>query len=294
MSKAIIHILLHSLEETAKLLPFLFLTYLLLEWIEQKASVKTASLTAKAGKFGPAAGGILGVLPQCGFSASASNLYTRGIISVGTLISVYLSTSDEMLPVLISEKAPIHRILLLLGIKVISGIAIGFLMDGIFRLIKRSPLKKAGSSVSCLSPSCQDETCCCCQQGIFRSAFKHTLQIAGFVFLFSLIIGGIVETVGEETLAELASKAGIFSILLCGIIGMIPNCASSVVLTELFLDGVISTGSILAGLLAGSGVGLLILFRVNRNLKENLLIAGSIYAIGTGIGIFFDLFGIVL
>ncbi len=287
MSEIIIHILLHALEETAKLIPFLLLTYLLLELIEHKAADKTAKLTAKAGVFGPAIGGILGAVPQCGFSASASNLYTGGVISVGTLISIFLSTSDEMLPVMLSEKASLSRILMILAVKVASGILIGFLVDGILRLMKRSPSKETNADI------CTNENCGC-EHGILRSAVIHTLQIAGFIFLFSLAVGALVEVIGEENLAAMASKAGIFSTLICALVGLIPNCASSVILTELFLDGVISTGAVLAGLLAGSGVGLLILFRVNKNLKENLVITAIIYGSGVVIGILFDLFGIVL
>ncbi len=287
MTEIIIHVFLHALEETAKLIPFLFLTYLLLELIEHKAADKTARLTAKAGVFGPAIGGLLGAVPQCGFSASASNLYTGGIISVGTLISIFLSTSDEMLPVMLSEKASLPRILTLLAVKVISGILIGFLIDGILRLMKRSPSKVTNADI------CTNEHCGC-EHGIFRSAVIHTLQIAIFIFLFSVAIGALVEVIGEDKLAAMASNAGIFSTLICGLVGLIPNCASSVILTELFLDGVIGTGAVLAGLLAGSGVGLLILFRVNKNIKENLIITGIVYGTGVLIGILFDLFGIVL
>ncbi len=287
MLELVKHVFLHALEETAKLIPFLFLTYLLLEFIEHKAASKTAELTAKAGVFGPAVGGLLGAVPQCGFSASASNLYAGGVISMGTLVAVFLSTSDEMLPVMLSEKAPLTRILPILAVKVGGGILIGFLMDLVLRFAKR-PLRKESNADLCESGHCG------CEKGIFRSALSHTLQIAGFIFLFSVIIGGVVEAVGEEKLASLALEAGVFSTLICGLIGLLPNCASSVILTELFLDGVIGTGSLLAGLLAGSGVGLLILFRVNKNIKENLMIAGIVYGVGVAIGILFDLFGIVL
>ncbi len=282
-----LHVLIHALEETGKLLPFLVLTYLLLEFIEHRAAEKTAALTAKAGVFGPAVGSILGALPQCGFSASASNLYAGGIISVGTLISVFLSTSDEMLPIMISEKVPFSRILTIIGIKVICGILIGFFIDLIFRFIGHSPRKEA------IHELCENEHCGC-GKNIFLSAIVHTLQIAIFIFIFSLVIGGFVEGIGEEKLAEFASNAGIFSTLVCGLVGLIPNCASSVVLTELFLDGVIGTGSLLAGLLAGSGVGLLVLFRINKKPLENLLITLIVYASGVMIGILFDLLGIVL
>ncbi len=284
----ILHVILHALEETAKLIPFLFLTYLLLEFIEHKAAKKTAALTARAGFFGPAVGGLLGAVPQCGFSASASNLYAGGVISVGTLVAVFLSTSDEMLPVMLSEKAAPSRILIILGIKVACGILVGFIVDLILRLTKHSPRKETVSEL------CEDESCGCGERGILLSSLFHTLQIAAFIFLFSLIVGGIVELIGEERLAALAAEAGVFGTLVCGLIGLIPNCASSVVLTELFLDGVIGTGTMLAGLLAGSGVGLMILFRINKDIRQNLAITAVIYGTGVLVGILFDLIGIVI
>ncbi len=287
MLEIVIHVFLHALEETAKLIPFLFLTYCLMEFIEHKTVKKTADLTARAGAFGPAVGGLLGAVPQCGFSASASNLYAGGIVSLGTLIAVFLSTSDEMIPIMISEKTAAPRILIILAIKIVFGIFIGYLVDLILRLFKKSPTKDHITEIC-------DDVHCGCENGILRSALIHTLQISVFIFLFSLLIGGIVEIIGEDTLEAFTKNAGIFSILVCGLIGLIPNCASSVVLTELFLDGVIGTGDILAGLLSGSGVGLLVLFRINKNLKENLMITALIYSVGVLIGIAFDLLGIVI
>ena len=281
-------LLLDAVIDTAKLLPFLFITYLLLEFIEHKAAKKTAAAAARAGVFGPAVGGLLGAIPQCGFSASAANLYSGGIISAGTLIAIFLSTSDEMLPVMLSEKAALPRVLTILGIKVVCGILIGFIVDFILHLCKKTPRN------SDISHLCEEEHCHC-EKGIFRSALIHTVQIALFIFLFSLLVGGIIYFVGEDKIAALAGESGVFGPLVCGLIGLIPNCASSVVLTELFLDGVISTGSMLAGLLAGSGVGLLVLFRVNgKAIGENLLITAIIYVSGILVGILADLVGIVL
>lgn len=280
-------VLLDALIDTAKLIPFLFVTYLILEWIEHKAAKKTQAAAAKAGMLGPAVGGLLGAVPQCGFSASAANLYSGGIISVGTLIAIFLSTSDEMLPVMLSEKASVSRILILIGIKVVCGILIGFIADLILRLCKKTPQK------SDISHICEEEHCHC-EKGILRSSLVHTAQITLFIFLFSLIIGIIIYFVGEEQIAALAANAKILGPVVCGLIGLIPNCAASVVLTELFLDGIISTGSMMAGLLAGSGVGLLILFRINKNIKENLLITAAVYGSGLLVGILFDLIGITI
>ena len=287
MGEIILELLLDALIDTAKLLPFLFLTYLLLEWIEHKAARKTAAFAARAGVFGPAVGGLLGAVPQCGFSASAASLYAGGIISAGTLVAIFLSTSDEMLPVMISEKAAPSRILLILGIKIVCAVLVGFLVDFILYLTHKTSRKED------ISHLCEEEHCHC-EKGIFRSALVHTLQIALFIFLLSLLIGGLIEAVGEDRLSALTEKAGVLGPIVCGLIGLIPNCASSTVLTKLFLGGIVGTGSMLAGLLAGSGVGLLILFRVNKNIRENLLITAVIYVTGVAVGILFDLLGVVL
>lgn len=279
-------ILLDALLDTAKLIPFLFLTYLLLEWIEHKAAEKTAKLATKAGVFGPAIGGLLGAVPQCGFSASASNLYAGGIISIGTLIAIFISTSDEMLPIMISEQIAPIRILKILGIKVICGIAIGFFIDFLLHFRK----KKKQDNISHL---CKEENCHC-ENGIFLSSLIHTAQITFFIFIFSFLIGLALHFIGEETLSSFTASAGIFSPLIAALVGLIPNCASSVVLTELFLSGVISTGTLLSGLIANSGIGLLILFRVHKNFKNNILITSILGLTGILIGILFDAFGIMI
>ena len=282
-----LHALEHAFLDTLKLLPVLFLTYLLLEWIEHKAAQKTANIAAKAGKLGPLAGSLLGVVPQCGFSASASNLYAGGIISVGTLVAIFISTSDEMLPIMISEQISPVRILAVLGIKIICGILIGFALDFFLRFCKNKKEKVQISHI------CEDENCHC-EESLFLSSFIHTLQIAFFVFLFSFLIGLAVHWIGEDRISDFTANAGIFTPLVAAFVGLIPNCASSVVITELFLGGVISTGAMLAGLISNSGVGLLVLFRVNKNIKNNLLIVLTVYLAGALTGILFELFGIVL
>ena len=282
------HALIHAASDTLRLIPFLFLTYLLLEWIEHKAVKKTADLASRAGRLGPLAGGLLGAVPQCGFSASASNLYAGGVISVGTLIAIFISTSDEMLPIMISEKIAPLRILLILGIKVLCGVLVGFAVDFLLRFEKKTDRKEKIAMI------CEDENCRC-HDGIFRSSLIHTLQIAFFIFLFSFLIGLAIHWIGgEEQLSAFASQAGIFASFVSALIGLIPNCASSVVITELFLDGVISSGAMIAGLIANSGVGLLVLFRVNKDLRANLSILVTVFASGALVGVLFDLIGIVL
>jgi len=282
-----LHSLEHAFLDTLKLIPFLFLTYLLMEWIEHKAAQKTASIAAKAGSLGPLAGSLLGIVPQCGFSASASNLYAGGVISVGTLVAIFISTSDEMLPIMISEQIAPVRILAILGVKVLCGILVGFLLDAILRLCKSKAEKQQISHI------CDAENCHC-EKGIFLSSVIHTLQIAFFVFLFSFLIGIAIHLIGEDQISAFTANAGIFTPLVAALVGLIPNCASSVVITELFLGGVISTGALLAGLIANSGVGLLVLFRVNKNHGNNFLILLTVYLTGAAVGVLFELLGIVL
>lgn len=282
-----LHALEHAFLDTLKLIPFLFLTYLLLEWIEHKAAEKTASIAAKAGSLGPLAGGLLGVVPQCGFSACASNLYAGGVISVGTLIAVFISSSDEMLPIMISEQIAPVRILSILGVKALCGITIGFVLDFILHLLHKNTKDHRISQI------CEEENCHC-ERGLFLSSVIHALQIAFFVFLFSFLIGLTVHLIGEDQLSDFTANAGIFTPLVAALVGLIPNCASSVVITELFLSNVISTGAMISGLIANSGVGLLVLFRVNKNLKNNLLIVLFVYLTGAAAGILFDLLGIIL
>ena len=281
------HAFIHALEDTLRLIPFLFLTYLLLEWIEHRAAQKTADLAARAGKLGPLAGGLLGAVPQCGFSASAANLYAGGIVSVGTLIAIFISTSDEMLAIMISEKISAARIFSILGIKVLCGVLIGFAVDCALRFRKKAVGKERISAI------CEDENCRC-HEGIFRSSLIHTFQIAFFIFLFSLIIGLAIHFIGEDRISAFTASAGIFAPIVAALVGLIPNCASSVVITELFLDGMITTGAMLAGLIANSGVGVLVLFRVNKNIKDNLFILATVFASGAAVGILFDLLRIVL
>ena len=281
------HALIHAIEETLHLIPFLFLTYLLMEWIEHKAAQKTADLAARAGRLGPLAGGLLGALPQCGFSASASNLYAGGVISAGTLIAIFVSASDEMLPIMISENVAPVRILLILGVKVLCGILIGFGVDFALRMRKTTDRKERISAI------CEEENCHC-HNGILLSSVFHTLQIAFFIVLLTFLVGLAIHFIGEEQIAAFASNAGVFTPIVAALVGLIPNCASSVVLTELFLGGVISTGAVIAGLIANSGVGMLILFRVNKNVRANLSVMLTVFLSGALIGVLFDLVGIVL
>lgn len=270
-------VILDALLDTAKLLPFLFLTYLAMEYLEHKAGQKAESLVKKAGGFGPVIGGALGIVPQCGFSAAASNLYAGRVISLGTLIAIYLSTSDEMLPILISEKASVVLIAELLLAKAVIGMIVGLIIDFLMR-------RKGVQEHEHIHEICEHEHCHC-EKGILRSALSHTVQIAFFVLLITFALNLILFFVGEDALANLIINRPVLGPILAGLVGLIPNCAGSVVITQLYLEGVISIGAAMAGLLTGSGVGLLVLFRVNHDRKENLRILGLLYSIGVLVGI---------
>ena len=279
--------------DSVKLLPFLFITYLIMEYIEHKTSNKVKKAVQKSGKFGPLLGGILGIFPQCGFSAAAASLYAGRIISLGTLVAIFLATSDEMLPVLISEAAPLSLILQILAIKLVAGIVIGFIIDFVVRAIKKrkgqnAPEEKVEEEIGHI---CEHEHCHCEEEGIFKSALKHTLHIFVFIFIVTLVINTIIYFIGEENLSHLILNVPVLGPMVAGIVGLIPNCAGSVILTQLFLEGVITFGSMMGGLLVGSGIGILILYRTNKNIKENIAITALLYVIGTVLGILIDVIG---
>ena len=278
----IIDILLDTLLDAVKLLPFLLIAYLIMEYIEHKTSSQVKRVIQKSGKLGPLLGGIVGIIPQCGFSVSATNLYSARVITLGTLISVYLTTSDEMLPILISETMPISTILTILGIKLLIGIIAGFIIDFVARKLH----KEKGETK--IEEICEHEHCHC-EKNIVLSALKHTLNIFLFIFFITLIINGIIGLIGQESIANIVSKNVILGPVIAGIIGLIPNCASSVVLTELFVENVISMPILISGLCVNAGVGLLVLFKTNENKKENLKIAGLLYVIGVVSGLILEI-----
>ena len=280
------HILLDTLFESLNLLPFLLITFLIIEFIEHKASKKSIKMLTKTKKYGPIIGGILGATPQCGLGVMATNLYATNIITIGTLIAIYLSTSDEMLPVLISERMPFSKILIILLIKVIIGIVCGFIIDFIFR-------KKNKHTKIDVQELCENEHCHC-ENSIIKSSLIHTLKTFSFIFLVSFVLHIFIHEIGEDKISNLLLNGNIFTPFLSSIIGLIPNCAGSVVITELYVNNVISFGSMLAGLLTGSGISILILFKVNSDLKDNMMILGTIYIIGVIFGILFNLVGITI
>ena len=279
----ILHILEHTLIETLRLLPFLFITYLIMEYIEHKTSNKVKTTIQRSGKFGPLLGAAVGIFPQCGFSVSATNLYAARVITLGTLISVYLATSDEMLPILLTEAVPVTTILTILGLKLLIGIIAGFIIDLVSRLIKKDKPEEQKIEELCEHEHCR------CEEGIVISSLKHTINITVFIFAITLVINGIIEVIGQDAIANFISQNIILGPIIAGFVGLIPNCASSVILTELFVENVISIPVLISGVAVNAGVGLLVLFKTNKNLKENVKIIGLLYGIGVFCGMVLQL-----
>ena len=302
------HVLHHAWEDSIKILPFLFITYLIMEYLEEKMTGKTKQILMKTEKSGPAWGAVLGMLPQCGFSTVASNLYAGKVITVGTLIAVYLSTSDEMLPIMISEQVAPGFIVKVLLLKAVIGMAFGFLID----MACRCMLGKKEQEPD-IHHFCEHEHCKCghskmsidilpaewpssrrvaiCEAySILKPAIRHTVQIWVYIFLITIVLNLLIEGIGEQALADFILNKPIIAELLAGIVGLIPNCASSVVITQLYLDGIIRFGTMMSGLLVGAGVGILVLLRVNDDKKDNLKIIGVLYVIGVVCGMLINLF----
>lgn len=335
------HVIEHTLEHSINIVPFLLLTYLAMEYIEHKAEDKVQSAIKKAGSFGPVVGAVLGAVPQCGFSTAASNFYAGRVITLGTLMAIYLSTSDEMLPILLSNQVGAVVIFKLLGIKIVIGMAAGLLIDAAMRGRHKKVLEDSDKcrqdahehhdhehdhhshghdhahdhhdhghdhnhhshdhhghedhhhNNTPIHELCEQENCHC-ERGIFVSAVIHTVKIFLYILVITFVLNLVIELVGEETLTGLLMNRPVLGPLLAGVVGLIPNCASSVVITQLFLSGTLGLGSMMAGLLVNAGVGVLVLFRVNRHRKENLTIVGMLYVIGVVAGIVLDLLQIVV
>ncbi len=318
------HVLEHSLADTLYLIPFLYLTYVLMEWLEHKTGKKTQVAISKAGAAGPAVGSLLGVVPQCGFSAVSATLYAGRVITLGTLFAVFLSTSDEMLPIFLAGQVPLPTVLAIMATKVGIGIICGFLIDFIIRLLRKGhePLR--------IHELCEQDDCGCTQdcdtckqnpelvyehaddcsygcnhehhshdhshdhgwKSILKSALKHTVQVIVFIFIITIVLNTVLEVVGEDVLTDFMQANPHFSVVISALVGLIPNCAASVVIAELYVEGALGAGAMLSGLLVAAGVGLLVLVRTNRHWKQNVAIIVLLFAIGIISGVIVNLTGI--
>ena len=281
------HTFIHTIEDNIKLLPFLFLTYLLMEALEHTTGGKVQSRIKNAGKVGPLWGGLLGILPQCGISAAASSLYAGRVITVGTLLAVFLSTSDEMLPIFISAAVPASTVIKILVTKAVIAILSGFIAEFVYVNLFKKKEKDMDIHVVC------EEEHCSCEDGVLKSAIRHTLKIFFYILIITFILTLIIEVIGEDKLAVVFQNIPVAGEMIAALVGLIPNCASSVVITELYLSGVIGAGAMMSGLLVNAGVGLLVLYRLNRNWKQNAGIVAALYGFGVFWGVMIEMFGII-
>ena len=278
-----------SLLDTLYIIPFLFITYLAMEWLEHKTGGKAEAAIQRAGAAGPFIGAVVGVVPQCGFSAAAATLWAGRVITLGTLFAVFLSTSDEMLPIFIAEQVPLEVILKIIGAKIIIGMIMGFLVDAGLRIARRIDMPLH------IHDLCEQEHCHCHdgEGGILKSAVKHPLQVTLFIFIITIVLNGMLAIVGEDVLADFLSANPALSVFGSALVGLVPNCAASIVIAQLYVQGVLGSGAMLAGLLVSAGVGLLVLVRTNRHPKENIAIIVGLYAMGVIWGLIANALGIV-
>lgn len=307
-------VLLDSVVDTLKLIPFLFLTYLAMEALEHTASHHVKAAVEKSGKAGPVIGSLLGALPQCGFSAMASTLYAGRVVTAGTLVAVILSTSDEMVPVFVAHQIAPTRLLAILALKVIVGIAAGMLVDVVLGAMHR-----AGDGHAHIHELCERAHCHCEDAeeepeeepeateepghheghhdhgiwAIVRSALVHTVQVTVFIFLVTFVFGLIIEGVGEESIGAILADHPVRATFVAALVGLIPNCGASVAITELFLEGTLAAGPMIAGLLVSGGVGLLVLWRTNANMRQNAAVTAFVYAVGVIVGLLVGAAGIM-
>ncbi len=276
-----IDIIVDALIDSAKLLPFLFLTYLLMEFIERYAEEKTEKLVKKSGPLGPILGAVIGVIPQCGFSTAAANLFAGRLITAGTLLAVFLSTSDEMIPIFLSEASngfDASIILKVVIIKIVVALIFGLLIDYYLKL------KHMHDEHLHIHDICEHDHCHC-ERGILYSTLSHTFQTFIFILLASLFLGFAIHFIGEDTIQNIAFNKPFLGEMFSALIGLIPNCAASVIISELFVGGVMSFSAMISGLLSSAGVGILVLLRVNNHPMQNAKIICTLYAISVIAGI---------
>lgn len=282
------HIVLHALEDIIGIIPFLYITYCIMEYLEQFVAGKSEGTIKYSGKMGPLWGGILGIIPQCGFSAAAASFYSGGVITMGTMLAIFWSTSDEMLPILISSVVPAVTIGKILAVKVCIAVLGGFIVD--FGIQK---FGNSGAAQRQIHDLCEQEHCHCEEKdSIWKSAGIHTAKVIGFIFVITVLLNFVLECGGDSVLERLAMHHSVLAIVLTGLVGLVPNCAASVIITQLYIKSVISAGAMMAGLLVGAGVGVLVLFRTNRQVKQNLKIVGILYMLGIIVGFLIDFVGI--
>lgn len=298
----VLDVVIDALKDTAELIPFLFATYVVISLLDLFASDKTTAAIQRAGHAGPLIGGVLGVVPQCGFSAMGASLYADRIVSLGTFVAVILSTSDEMLPLLLAEHVEVGLLARILVTKAVLGVILGFAIDLVLRVVLgRTSLAGVDESDAGeeqdedaeFDPSAYSCDCGCGEpltRGqiawwvVVNSAYR-TFQVVLFIFVVSVLLNALIALVGEDALASFLSGNAVVATLVSGLVGLVPNCAASVVLTQLYIDGVLGFAPMIAGTLVAGGAGYLVLFRMNGNMRENAAIVGIVYALGVCVGL---------
>lgn len=353
----LIDILLDAGKDTLSLVPFLLVTYLALETLEHVAGDRVNGAIKRAGAAGPVVGSLLGIVPQCGFSAMAATLYAGRVVTLGTLVAVFLSTSDEMLPLLLAEQVPAQTMAMLLASKALIALVTGFIVDAAIRGLRRNArahaairrtvlgtaanpahvncahddhtggdiideVAEAGVSADHIHELCERDHCGCDEDedehghdhghadeherhhdhshshegapvvSIIRSAISHTVQVSVFIFLVTLILVAVLETFGESAIEQFLRGNETLAVLGSALVGLIPNCSASVVITQLYLEGALQLAPMLAGTLISAGVGYLVLFRTNRSARENAVFLVMMYVIGAGWGLILSAFGL--
>lgn len=362
----LLHFMEHALEDTLALVPFLFVTYIALEALEHAAGNRANAVVRRAGAAGPVAGALLGIVPQCGFSAMAATLYAGRVVTLGTLVAVFLSTSDEMLPMLVAERVDAGLLFRVLGLKVLAALITGVLADLAIRALRKNArvhaflrrtvlsvrrdgveadvvdqMAEGGETAEHICRLCEQDHCGCghehvhvhghdeergCDRddghghahdhaddhghdhdhahahghghgrfgtvgSIVKSAVSHTVQVSLFIFLVTFALVLVLETVGEDALAAFLSGNQLLAVFASALVGLVPNCSASVVITQLYLEGVLGFAPLMAGLLTSAGVGYLVLFRTNRHPRENAVIVAGLFLVACVWGLVFAAFG---
>ena len=280
------HVLEHAFEDTVHLVPFLFVTYLLMEVLEHKAGAALERFMARRGRTGAVVGAVLGVVPQCGFSAAAATLYAARVVSLGTLVAVFLSTSDELLPIFVAEHVPAPRIAAILALKVLAAAVSGLAVDALMRAQGRAHVHEH------IHDLCEQEHCDCEHESTLLSALKHTALVTLFIFLVTFVLDGAIELVGEDAIAGFLAGNPTLSVAAAALVGLIPNCAASVLISQLYVAGTLSFPAMMSGLLVSAGVGYLVLYRTNLHPRENLAVVALIFALGVAWGALFAALGV--
>lgn len=272
-------IILETLLDALKMTPILFLAYLFMEYLELKAGEKLNRAVSRVGAAGPLIGGVVGAVPQCGFSGAVAGFFSAHIVTLGTMIAVFMSTSDEMLPILLSSKVDVLDIIKILIIKIIGAALCGYMIDITLKLLKKNRV----ASSDHIHDFCEQEHCDC-HENIFLSAIKHTLKVLVLIIIVSFALNTAFEYFGKDILSSLFTDIPFVSETISAFVGLIPNCSVSVLITELFVEDVITPGAMFSGLMTNAGVGLLVLFRLNKNVKENILITLLLLVCGVVFG----------